>query len=144
MPVMGSFVMGGFRIGTTIRRNSAPSWRTLRTHQECGTTFWPGPNESGKGPPPACATRPQELIAAFPIRDNVPTVPTDETGSDYSQAAFGTWSGKKTEKQVPHVFSFLRLRTRIEPPSRSTILCAAHRPSPVPCSPLVVKNGSKI
>jgi len=52
--------------------------------------------------------------------------------------------GRKTEKQVPQLSGCTRLRIRMDPPSRSAISRATHRPSPVPFSPLVVKNGSKM
>lgn len=48
------------------------------------------------------------------------------------------------EKQVPVLPGRVLLCTRIEPPKRLTIPFETHKPRPVPCSPLVVKNGSKI
>src|SRR5713101_720786 len=53
-------------------------------------------------------------------------------------------SGKKTAKQVPLRPGCVLLRIRIQPPCLSTIPLATHRPRPVPFSPFVVKNGSKI
>ncbi len=47
------------------------------------------------------------------------------------------------EKHVPLFPLRTLLYIRIEPPSLLMIPYATHRPRPIPCSPLVVKNGSK-
>ena len=59
------------------------------------------------------------------------------------ETEFGGRFGRKTEKHVPPFSGCTLLRIRMDPPSRSAIPRATHRPSPVPVSPLVVKNGSK-
>src|ERR1700751_902953 len=63
----------------------------------------------------------------------------------YADAAFATKrSGRKTEKHVPLRPKRVLLRSRMRPPCFETIPCVIHRPKPVPFSPLVGKNGSKI
>jgi hypothetical protein len=56
---------------------------------------------------------------------------------------FGSCLGRKIEKQVPLLPGRTLLRIWIEPPNRLMIPLATHSPSPVPYSPLVVKDGSK-
>ena len=53
-------------------------------------------------------------------------------------------NGKKTEKHVPECKACVLVRSRIIPSYFRRMSDVTQRPSPVPLSPLVVKNGSKM
>jgi hypothetical protein len=52
--------------------------------------------------------------------------------------------GIRIEKTVPDRHGTVQLRTRIDQPFFLTISALTHKPRPVPVSPFVVTNGSKI